>query len=134
MTLILKSIGKSLIENLIFKFAVKALINSVAILVAVQFVQGIEFKGDLISLIITGLVLALANSIIGPILKFISGPLIILTMGLFVVIVNIIVLWLVAFFMPELVITGFWAYFWGVIIISILNAIIHTITKKSANK
>ncbi len=129
---IVKSICKLLIENLIFKFIIKTLVNSAAILAAAHFIQGITFEGDWISLIITGFALALANSIIKPILKFISGPIIALTMGLFMIIVNIIILWLVVWFMPELTITGFWAYFWGVVIISILNAITHAMTKKKA--
>ena len=127
---IVKSIGKSLTENLIFKFIIKTLANAAAILAAAHFIQGIEFKGDLVSLAITGFALALANSIIKPILKFVSGPLIALTMGLFMIVVNIIVLWFVVWLMPELTITGFWAYFWGVVIISVLNAITHAITKK----
>lgn len=119
-----------MILNLLFRFTIKTIVNAGAILLAAYFVPGIEFTGDIISLVITGFVLALANSIIKPILKIISGPLIILTMGLFTIVVNIVVLWLVVWFMPELTIVGFWAYFWGVVIIAILNAITHTITKK----
>lgn len=132
MSLTAHSIGKTLVENLLLRFVIKALVNAAAILLAAYFVPGIEFTGDVISLVITGLVLALANSIIKPILKIISGPLIILTMGLFTIIVNIAVLWLVVWFIPELTIVGFWAYFWGVVIITVLNAITHTITKKKS--
>jgi len=123
------------IIRLIGKIIIKTLVNAAAILLADYLVPGIVFSRlgttseVIINLLITGFVLALANSIIKPILKFISGPLIILTMGLFTVIVNIAILWLVTWLMPELTITGFWAYFWGVIIISILNAITHAITK-----
>lgn len=123
------------IAKLIGKIIIKTLVNAAAILLSDYFVPGIVFSRVgttlevVISLLITGLALALANSIIKPILKFISGPLIILTMGLFTVIVNIAILWLVTWLIPELTITGFWAYFWGVIIISILNAITNATTK-----
>ncbi len=130
MAAVIEFIGKTLIENILLKFVVKTLVNAAGILLADYFVPGIIFSGDIISLIITGFVLAVANSIVKPILKFISGPLIILTMGLFAVIVNIAILWLVTWLMPELTITGFWAYFWGVVILTILNAITHTITKR----
>ncbi len=129
---IIQSIGKSLIENIVIKFVIRTLINAAAILLADYFITGIEFTGDIISLLITGFVLAIANSIIKPILKFVSGPLIILTMGLFTIVLNIVILWLVTWLMPELVITGFWAYFWGVLIITILNALTHAITKKKS--
>lgn len=132
MPLTAQFIGKVLLENLMFRFIIKTLVNAAAVLLAAYFVPGIEFRGDMISLVITGFVLAVANSIIKPILKFISGPLIILTMGLFTIIINIVILWLVVWFIPELTIVGFWAYFWGVLIITILNAITHTIAKKKS--
>lgn len=116
--------------RLILSFVARVIANSIGILIAGYFVPGIIFKGDLISLVITGLVLAVANAIIKPILKFITGPLIVLTMGLFLVIINIIILWLVDWFMPELTIVGVQAYFWGVIIISIINAIVTGVSKK----
>ena len=116
--------------NLLLRFVARILANSVGILIAAYFVPGIIFKGNLIDIAITGFVLALANSIIKPILKFLSGPLIVLTMGLFMIIINIIILWLAVGLVPELTITGFWAYFWGVAILSILNAITHTTIKK----
>jgi putative membrane protein len=118
--------------HLLLRFIASIITNSIGILIAGYFVPGIIFKGDLISLAITGFVLALANSIIKPILKFISGPLIILTMGLFMVIVNMVILWLVAWLMPELTIVGFWAYVWGVVILAILNAIMHATVKKKS--
>jgi len=116
--------------RLILRFIAKIAANSVGIYIAAYFVPGIIFKGDLIDLAITGLILAAANSIIKPILKFISGPLIVLTMGLFIIIINIVLLWLVAWLMPELTIIGLGAYFWGVVIISIINAIMHATMKK----
>lgn len=118
--------------HLLLRFIASIITNSIGILIAGYFVSGIIFKGDLIDLAITGFILALANSIVKPILKFISGPLIVLTMGLFMVIVNIVILWLVAWLMPELTIVGFWAYVWGVVILAILNAITHATVKKKS--
>jgi len=86
----------------------------------------------MIDLVITGFILALANSIIKPILRFITGPLIVLTMGLFMIIINILILWLVTILIPNLIIVGFWAYFWGVVIISIINALTSTFAKHKA--
>ncbi len=122
--------------RLILSFVARIIANAIGILIAGYFVPGIifNFKGDLIddltNLVITGFILAIANAIIKPILKFITGPLIVLTMGLFLVIINIIILWLVDWFMPELTIVGIQAYFWGVIIISIINAIVTGVSKK----
>lgn len=122
--------------NLLLRFIVRIITNSIGILIAAYLVPRIItsgtliFTGDLVDLVITGFVLAIANSIVKPILKVVSSPLIILTMGLFMVVINIVLLWTVAWLMPELTITGFWAYFWGVIILTILNAITHATVKK----
>ncbi len=118
--------------RLLLRFIASIITNSVGIFAVAYFVPGITFTGDLVDIVITGLVLAVANSVIKPILKFVSGPLIVLTLGLFMIIVNIVILWLVAWFMPELTITGLWAYVWGVVILAILNALTHTFTKKKS--
>ena len=118
--------------HLILRFIARILTNSAGILLMSYFLPGVSFRGDLVDLLFAGLILAIANTIIKPILKFVSGPLIVLTMGLFMIIVNIITLWLAAYFIPQLTIIGFWSYFWGVIILSILNAITHTVIKKKA--
>ena len=65
-----------------------------------------------------------------PILKIISIPLIILTLGLFSVLINIGMLWLLEYLIDELTIVGFWAYFWGVFVISIVNLFVNTTIKK----
>lgn len=130
MSLVAQSIGKVLVENVLIRFIIKTLVNAGAIWLAAYYVAGFAFTGDWTDLLITGFILALANSIIKPILKFITGPLIVLTLGLFTIVVNIVILWLVAWFTPELTIIGFWAYFWGIVIISVVNTITNAITKK----
>jgi putative membrane protein len=77
-----------------------------------------------------GLILAAANTIIKPILKIISAPLIFITLGLFIIVINGIILFGVDWFVEELSINGFWGYFWGVIIVSLINAILVGSIKK----
>ncbi|MFH1611736.1 MAG: phage holin family protein [bacterium] len=103
------------------KFIVQILTNAVAIFLASCLVPGFVFSGNILMLLVTGLVLGLINFSIKPILKLISAPLILLSLGLFIFIINIALLWFLDYLIPELVITGMWAYFWGVIIISVVN-------------
>lgn len=103
------------------KFIVQILTNAVAIFLASYLVPGFSFTGNVLMLLIAGLILGLINFIIKPILKLISAPLILLSLGLFLIVINIALLWLLDFLMPELIISGIWAYFWGVIIISAIN-------------
>ena len=116
--------------RIVFDLIARILANCAGILLASYLIEEVTFDSGFVDLIIVGSILALANIIIKPILKFVSGPLIVLTMGLFMIIINIVILWLVAGFMPILNIASFWGYFWSVIILAILNAITHIVIKK----
>ena len=112
------------------KFIAQILVNALAIFLADYLVPGFIFEGDILTLLIAGLVLGLMNFFVRPILRFISTPLIVLSLGLFLVIINVILLWLLEYLTPGLTIVGFWAYFWGVLIISALNMVFGTGKKK----
>src|SRR3989339_1691761 len=103
------------------RFIVQIFSNALAIFLAAYLVPGIVFTGDILTLIIAGLVLGLINFFLRPILKIISAPLIILSLGLFTIIINVFLLWLLQYLIPELVIGDLWSYFWGVLIISLVN-------------
>ena len=112
------------------RFIVRILGNALAIYLAAYFVQNFYFPHDWKSLLIAGLALAIFNAVLKPVLKLISTPLIILTLGLFTLIINMALLWLLSQFMPELKIIGWWAYFWGTLIISLINLLVSWFTKK----
>ncbi len=112
------------------RFIVQILVNALAIFLADYVVPGIIFSGDIVTLFIAGLLLGLINFFVKPIVKLISAPLIILTLGLFIILINIALLWLLQYFVPELTINGFWSYFWGVMIISLVNMFFGTGRKK----
>jgi putative membrane protein len=114
---------------MILRFIVRILANALAIYLAAYFVVNFYFPNDWRLLLLAGLILAIFNAILKPILKLISAPLIILTFGLFTLVINMTLLWLLAQFMPELKITGLWAYFWGVIILSAVNWLIEGFIK-----
>lgn len=71
-----------------------------------RFVSGVEFTGELQYLFLAGLFLGLINFFIKPILKLITLPLRILTLGLFSLVINIAMVWIVDIFFPELIISG----------------------------
>jgi len=104
--------------------------NSLAIAIANWLVPGFVFHGNTTELILTGTALGLVNFFVRPVLKILAFPLILITLGLFTVVINIFLLLLVAHFFPALTISGFWAAFWGVIIISITNHVILSASKR----
>jgi len=73
---------------------------------------------------IAGLVLGLFNLIVKPIIKIFSLPINILTLGLFNIIINAGMLWLVDLIIKGLEIEGFWGYVWSSLVISIISIIV----------
>ena len=105
------------------RFIVQILTNGLAIFLADYLLPGFVFEGDILTLFIAGLILGLINFFIRPILKLISAPLIVLSLGLFILAINMGLLWLLEYFVDELTITGFWTYFWGTLIIGMINMV-----------
>lgn len=112
------------------KFILQIIANALAIALAAHFLTQVSFTGGLIDYLIVGFVLAVANLIIRPILKIISAPLIFISLGLFIIIINAIIIFGIDFFVDELTITGILGYLWTTLIISILNGIIVGAAKK----
>jgi putative membrane protein len=113
--------------KLVTKLIIRIIANSAAIWVASYAVPGFFFSGNSRDWLIAGLVLAILNSLVKPVLKLATCPVIILTLGLFSLIINIFVLFLAERILPNLEIIGIWPAFWGVIIISLVNYVIISI-------
>lgn len=73
------------------------------------------------SAIIAGAVIALVNTFIKPVLLLLTLPINILTLGLFILVINALLLMFVAYLVPGIEINGFWSAFWGAIVLSILS-------------
>lgn len=118
----------------VIKLILQIIANALAIFIAVKYIIPgyMIFNGDLIDYLTVGLILGLANTFARPILKIVSAPLIFITMGLFLIIINAIILFAVDWFIEALEITSLWGYLWGSVIIAVVNAIIVGGFKKTA--
>jgi putative membrane protein len=116
----------------ITKLILSIVANALAIFLAAKYIipQYMTFTGYVVDYLTVGLILALANIFIRPILKIVSAPLIFITMGLFLIVINIIILFAVDWFVEALIIISLWGYLWGSIIIAIVNAVIVKSFKK----
>lgn len=108
-------------------FIIKVLVNAAALWVAARFVPGIDLTADIWQILLIALVFGLINTFLKPILKVLSLPVIILTLGLFAIIVNVILLAITAALMDGLTIDGFLPALLGSIVISIVSAILNAI-------
>ncbi len=103
------------------RLVIHVLSNALGIWAAARLVPGIYFDGDWKWLILTGAVLGLVNFFIRPIVKIISLPLIWLSLGLFTIVINVLMLNLAANIVGALVIETWTAAFWAVVVISVIN-------------
>lgn len=110
-------------------FIVRILGNSIALYAASLFVAGFIFSGGIKEYAIAGIVLGLLNMIVKPIVKLISFPLIILTLGLFTIVINALLLWLVGYIFEFIAINDMMSLVWATIVISLVNMIISGLTK-----
>jgi putative membrane protein len=73
---------------------------------------------------LAGLILGLVNTLIRPIIKLLALPINILTLGLFNIVINAGMLWVVDYFVDNFKISSFWGYFWSSLLISIITVLL----------
>ena len=103
--------------------------NSLALYAASWFVTGFSFNGGIKEYAIAGIVLGLLNLTVKPIIKFISTPIVILTLGLFTIVINALLLWLVDYIFDFVTINDLKALVLATIVISLVNMAVSAITK-----
>ena len=101
-------------------FVVRVLVNAMAILVTAAVVPGIGLTGAGAALG-AGLVLGLINGLIRPILLVLTLPLTLLTLGLFLFVLNALCLWLTSALVKGFVVHGFWAALFGALLVSAVS-------------
>jgi putative membrane protein len=115
------------------KFFVRWAINALALWVAILVVPGIDFDGDWTGLLWLALIIGLLNALVRPLLKFLTCPLILLTLGLFTIVINTILLMLTSSIGQALnlglSVDGFWPALLGSIVISIVSVIMSLILR-----
>ena len=102
------------------------LANILSLAVADWIFSGVHIDG-IWPLVIGGAVLGIANTIVKPILTLLTLPLVIVTLGLFLIVINILVLLLVEWITPDFSIDGFWTYVGAAIVVWIVNYVLHAV-------
>lgn len=117
------------------KFFLRWVINAIALYLAIFLLngRGVEFAGNWISIIWLALIFGLVNAFLRPLLKILTCPLIILTLGLFTLLINTFLFWLTGqigqTFNLGLSVQGFWPAFLGGLIVSVVSVILSLILK-----
>jgi putative membrane protein len=110
-------------------FLLRAVMVAVGLWVAAHIVPGIRFD-SVRSLAEAALVLGVINAIVRPVLLILTLPLTILTLGLFLLVINAAMLGLVTVFLHGFHVHGFWAALWGSIVVSLVSWVGSTLLPK----
>ena len=119
-------------------FLVRLLVNAAALWVATRVVPGVSFDGGLAPLLGVALVFGVINATLRPVAKVLTFPLILATLGLFALVVNGLMLWLTSSLSASLGlglhVSGFWAAFFGALVVSIVSALLSMSIRRPARE
>lgn len=103
---------------------IRFVVTGIAVFLASQVVDGIRIDG-LGAGLAAVVVLAFLNAIVRPLLYLFSLPLIIVSLGLFMVVINALLLHLAAYLVKGFIVEGFWPAVWGAVLISVVSTILN---------
>ena len=104
-------------------FLLHLVLTAALLLVVANLIQGVRVKG-FGSALIGAFLLGIVNALVRPVMVFLTFPLTIVTFGLFLLVINALMLWLVAALVPGIRVNGFGPAFFGSLLLTILNLLI----------
>jgi putative membrane protein len=117
-------------------FLIRLLVNAAALYVATRLVPGVSFDGGTLPFLGVALVFGVLNAFVRPLMQILTFPLILVTMGFFLLIVNGLMLWLTSSLSASLGlgfhVSGFWAAFWGAIVVSVTSLLLSMLIRDSS--
>ena len=114
-----------------YRLLIRWFIASLGLYIVIHFLNPvISSKGHLLDILIAGLILAIINAVIKPILVILFLPAILFTLGFFMIIINGLTVYLASRLYPPLHIQSFWTAIFAGIIIGILNYLVSTILEE----
>jgi putative membrane protein len=104
------------------------LLNAAALWVAAWLLPGLDFQGTIVQLFLVAAVFGVVNSLVRPILTVLTCPLIVVTLGLFTLVINGLMLWLTGALSARwglgFTVSGFWAAFFGGMVVGIVSVVL----------
>jgi putative membrane protein len=102
--------------------------NAAALWVAAWLLPGLDFRGTAVQLLLVAAVFGIVNSLVRPILTILTCPLIVITLGLFTLVINALMLLLTGALSESwglgFTVSGFWAAFWGGLVVGLVSVVI----------
>jgi len=109
-------------------FLLRLVVNAAALWVATEVVPGVSYAGGPLPFVAVALIFGVINATLRPVMKLLTCPLILLTLGLFALVVNGLMLWLTSTiagsFGLGFRVAGFWPACWGALVVSIVSTLL----------
>lgn len=105
------------------------LISTLALAIGAYIIPGVHAE-TLLATAIVAIVLGLINAVVKPVLLILTLPITILTLGFFLLVLNALMIWLAAAFVPGFSIAGFFSAFFLALVVSLINAVFGARDKK----
>lgn len=109
-------------------FLIRIIVNTLAVLITSYVLPGVTVT-NVVTAIVVAVVLGLLNSFIKPILIFLTIPITILTLGLFLIVINASIIMLASKMVDGFIVNGFWNAFFFSIIMAIVSNVLHAFAK-----
>ncbi|MFA6543549.1 MAG: phage holin family protein [Limisphaerales bacterium] len=110
-------------------FLQRWIISTLSVLVASHIVPGINYdKDNVASLFVASLLFGILITFLRPLLFLLTLPLVVVSLGFFVLVINAGLLYLVGSIVKGFHVTGFWPAFWGALVISLVSLVLNTLT------
>jgi putative membrane protein len=113
-------------------FFIRWVITTIAVLAASHVVKGIGYD-RLDALLAASLMLGFANAFLKPILMLLSLPFVVVTFGLFTIVINALLFWMVGSVVHGFHVDGFWSAFWGSLVVSLVTIVLKSLQKERSS-
>jgi putative membrane protein len=115
------------------RFIIRFLLSGLAVFMVANILPGVDVK-DYWSAVLVALLISLLNNTVKPVLVFFTLPVTLLTLGLFMFVINSCIILMVDYFMDSFYVKNFWWALLFSIIMSLINSILQKLLKKDKEK
>lgn len=111
------------------KTIIRTLITAILVLIIAHFMNGIKLDNGVETSIIVAVVLGLLNFFVKPILQLFTFPITVLTLGLFLLVINALIIMLCSYFVDGFKVNSFWTALFFSIILSLSQSLVYKLTE-----
>jgi putative membrane protein len=121
-------------RTLLLRLLISWLSNCLALLVAAAVIPAIGYGHDAGTLLLAGAILGFVNFAVRPWIILLTLPAVILSLGLFLLAINALMLWLTSRIVDDFTVGGFWSTIGGALIVWLVNAALRNVQRTSRNE